>query len=104
MTFIALSLADELKPFNIGVNAIWPVTAIDTQATRHFKMGSEEQWRKPDIVVDATLEVLSREPAKCTGHAYYDEDVLREMGVNDFSKYAVVPGTNPPPFSKLLLK
>lgn len=104
MTFIAQSLAGEAARDNIAVNALWPVTAIDTQATRHFKMGTPEQWRTADIVVDASLEIFSREPSKCTGHAFYDEDLLREAGVTDFSKYSVVPGTTPPPLSKLLIK
>ena len=102
MTFIAQSLAGEVGKYGIAVNALWPVTAIDTQATRHFGLGTEAQWRTPAIVVDATLAILRRSPAKCTGHAYYDEDVLREEGVTDFAGYSVVPGTTPPPLSRLL--
>jgi citronellol/citronellal dehydrogenase len=101
MTLIAQGLADEVKAHNIGVNALWPVTAIESQATIHFQMGEPSQWRKPEIMSDAVLAILTREPSKLTGKALYDEDVLREMGVTDFSKYACVPGTNPPPLSKL---
>lgn len=104
MTFIAQSLAEEVRRYNIAVNALWPVTAIETQATRHFGMGSEKDWRSPEIVVDATLAILKREPSECTGKAYYDEDVLREEDISDFSRYALVPGSNPPPFSKMLVK
>ncbi len=102
MTFIAQSLAGEVNSYNIAVNALWPVTAIDTQATRHFGLGTEAQWRTPAILVDATLAILRRSPAACTGHAYYDEEVLREEGLTDFSGYSVIAGTTPPPLSKLL--
>lgn len=99
MTFVAKSLASELDGDGIGVNAIWPVTAIDSQATRHFGMGTEEQWRSPEILADAVLEIVSRDPADCTGNAFYDEDVLRDAGVEEFSDYAVVEGSDPPPLS-----
>lgn len=103
MTLIALSLAEELRDDGIAVNALWPVTAVESQAVRHFGLGSEKHWRKPDIVVDATLALLSRDPAQCTGHAYLDEDILREEGVTDFSQYALVPGSSPPPLSAFFL-
>ncbi len=102
MTFIAQSLAEEVRDKNIGVNAFWPVTAIESQATRHFKMGTEETWRKPQILCDTVMAIVTREPSSCTGNAFYDEDVLREEGITDFSKYAVVEGTEPPPFSAAL--
>ena len=102
MTYVAQSLAGELEGEDIGVNAIWPVTAIDSQATRHFGMGSEEQWRTPEVLADAVLEILSRDPTTCTGNAFYDEEVLREAGVEDFSDYAVVEGSDPPPLSAMM--
>lgn len=104
MTLLALSLAEELRTDNIACNALWPVTAIDTQATRHFGLGSEKQWRTADIIVEATLAILARHPGACTGNAYLDEDVLKEEGITDFSGYSVVPGTTPPPLSAFFLK
>lgn len=102
MTFIAKSLAEEVSEHNIGVNAFWPITAIESQATRHFEMGTEETWRTPEILCDTVMAIVTREPSSCTGNAFYDEDVLREEGVEDFSKYSVVEGTEPPPFSAIL--
>lgn len=102
MTFIAQSLAEEVRDSNIGVNAFWPKTAIESQATRHFKMGSEKTWRTPEILCDTVMEIVTSEPKSLTGNAFYDEDLLRERGVTDFSKYSVVPGTNPPPHSAAL--
>lgn len=99
MSFITLSLADELEEHDVGCNSFWPVTAIDTRATRYFGLGTEEDWRTPRIVSDAVLEILNRDPGEFTGHAVYDEDILRDAGVEDFSGYNVVEGANPPPWS-----
>ncbi|MBI2060420.1 MAG: SDR family oxidoreductase [Nitrospirae bacterium] len=103
MTFIAQSLSEEMREHNIAVNALWPVTAIESQATKHFWPGQEETWRTPEIMCDATLAIVTRKPSEYTGRAVMDEDVLKEIGITDYSKYAVVPGTNPPPFSKFLV-
>jgi citronellol/citronellal dehydrogenase len=102
MTFLAQSLAEEMRDHNIGVNAFWPVTAIETQATIHFKLGTKEMWRTPEILSDAVLEIVTRTPSECSGNAFYDEDVLREAGVEDFSKYDLVPGEPTPPMSALM--
>jgi citronellol/citronellal dehydrogenase len=102
MTFLAKSLAAELDGASVGVNALWPVAAIETEATRHFGMGTPEDWRTPDVVCDAMMELLSRDPRDCSGNAFYDEQLLREAGVEDFSQYAVVDGANPGPLSAQL--
>lgn len=103
MTFIAQSLADEVRDHNIGVNAFWPVTIIESQASRHFEMGSDEIWRSPEILCDTVVEIVTQKPSACTGNAFYDEDVLREAGVTDFSKYNIVAGDHePPPLSAQL--
>jgi citronellol/citronellal dehydrogenase len=98
MSFLTLSLADELAAHGVGCNSFWPVTAIDTRATRYFGLGTEEDWRSPDIVSDAVLEILSRDPAEFTGNAVYDEAILREAGVEDFSAYNLTEG-DPAPMS-----
>ncbi len=102
MTFIAQSLAEEVRDHNIGVNAFWPVNAIETQATIHFNLGTKEMWRQPKILSDTVLAIVSREPGECTGNAFYDIEVLREEGVEDFSTYDVVQGSEPPPLSAIM--
>ena len=92
MSFITLSLADELGGHDVGCNTFWPVTAIDTRATRHFGLGTEDDWRSPKIVSDTVLEILSRDPAEFTGNAVYDEELLREAGLEDFSEYNLTEG------------
>jgi citronellol/citronellal dehydrogenase len=102
MTFLSNSLASELEGEPIGVNSLWPVTAIETEATRHFNMGQPENWRTPQVVCDAMEEILRRDPAAFSGNELYDEELLREAGVEDFSDYAVVEGTDPGPSSARL--
>ena len=98
MSFVTLSLADELGGYDVGCNTFWPVTAIDTRATRHFGLGTEDDWRTPKIVSDTVLEILSRDPAEFTGNAVYDEELLREAGLADFSEYNLTDG-DPAPMS-----
>jgi citronellol/citronellal dehydrogenase len=98
MSFITLSLAQELGGYDIGCNSFWPVTAIDTRATRYFGMGTEDDWRTPQIVADAVFEILKRDPSEFTGEAVYDEEILSEAGVEDFSEYNLTEG-DPAPMS-----
>jgi citronellol/citronellal dehydrogenase len=96
MSFVTLSLAGELSSHDVGCNTFWPVTAIDTRATRYFGLGTEDDWRTPEIVSDTVLEILRRDPAAFTGNALYDEEFLREAGVEDFSAYNLTPGDPAP--------
>ena len=103
MSFITLSLASELEEHNIGCNTFWPVTAIDTRATRYFGLGSEEDWRTPQIVADTVLEILKQDPESFTGNAVYDEEFLEESaGITDFSDYNVVEDSEPPALSAMM--
>jgi citronellol/citronellal dehydrogenase len=101
MSFITLSLAEELAGDGVGCNTFWPVTTIDTRATRYFGLGSEDDWRTPEVVSDAVLQILARDPSECTGNSFYDEDLLREAGVTDFSAYNLTDG-DPAPMSARL--
>lgn len=103
MTMIAQAIADEAREHNVTASALWPATAIESYATMNFGLGGPELWRKADIIVDAMLAILTKEPAKSGGKAYIDEALLREEGVTDFSKYQCVPGVEPPhfPFSAI---
>jgi len=96
MTFVTLSLASELQNDDVAANAFWPVTALDTRATRYFGLGTEDDWRTPDILADTVLELLDRDPGEFSGHAVYDEEILREVGVEDFSAYNCTPGDPAP--------
>jgi citronellol/citronellal dehydrogenase len=95
MTLVAHGLAEEVREHNVAVNALWPVTIIESQATINFGLMPREYWRKADILADATLAIVSKDPSSRSGEALLDEDVLRADGVTDFSKYACVPGHEP---------
>lgn len=95
MTMLAMGLAAEVREHNIAVNALWPVTLIESYATINFGMGEPSMWRKADILADAVYAIVSQEPLARTGQALLDEDVLREAGVTDFDSYACVPGSTP---------
>jgi citronellol/citronellal dehydrogenase len=98
MTFLALAIAEETHDHNVTAHALWPATAIESYATLNFGLGGPEQWRKADIVADALVALLAREPSSRPGRAWIDEEVLRLYGVTDFSKYQCVPGVEPPRF------
>jgi citronellol/citronellal dehydrogenase len=103
MTMIAQAIAEENKDHNVTAHALWPATAIESYATMNFGLGGPELWRKADILADATLALISREPSAGGGKAWIDEDLLRSEGVTDFAKYQCAPGHEPPhfPFSAL---
>lgn len=94
MTMIALGLAAELKPFGIASNALWPRTTIATAAVQNLLGGDAliNMSRTPDIVADAAFSIINRAAATCTGNTFIDEDILKEDGITDLDKYAVVPG------------
>lgn len=95
MTLLTYGLAAEVRPHNVAVNSLWPVTIIESQASINWGMGSRDQWRKPDILVDCVRRLVCKEPGEITGQALLDEDFLRAEGVTDFSGYACVPGSEP---------
>ena len=43
--------------------------------------------RSPEIMADAVVEIVSRDPADVTGRCLIDADVLAEAGVRDLSGY-----------------
>jgi citronellol/citronellal dehydrogenase len=99
MTLLTFGLAEEVRPHNVAVNSLWPVTIIESQASINHGLGTPASWRKPDILVDCVLRLVRKDPASLTGQALLDEDFLRAEGVTDFSGYACVPGTEPPRLS-----
>jgi citronellol/citronellal dehydrogenase len=93
MSMCVLGMAEELRERGIAVNALWPRTVIATAALN--LLGGDalaRHGRTPEIVADAATAILRREARTCTGNFFVDEDVLREEGVSDFGRYAVVPG------------
>ncbi|MFZ5478796.1 MAG: SDR family oxidoreductase [Myxococcota bacterium] len=99
MTALAQAIDAEEKDNGIAAHALWPVTAIKTAATVNLGMGSDEQWRTPAILADASVALLARDPRESRFRAWLDEEVLAEAGVTDLSRYRCVAGVEPSPMS-----
>lgn len=98
MSMCVLGHAGEFKSKGIGVNALWPRTAIATAAIK--MIGGDpmmKRSRTPEIMSDAAHAVLCRDPAECTGNFFIDDEVLAAEGVTDLKKYAVDPDVEPMP-------
>lgn len=84
---------------DMAITSIWPAVSIESAATEQFTKKNpdeEKDLRKPTIFSDAILGILRSPAAKVNGELVLDEDFLREhCGVTDFSKYSVIPGSNP---------
>jgi len=87
MARLAIGIAAEHRKDNIASNSLWPVTPIESAAVINHGLGERAQWRTPEIMCDAVMAILSREPSACTGRQLLDEEILREAGVTDFDRY-----------------
>lgn len=94
MSLCVLGMAEELKPYGIKVNALWPRTTIATAAVNNLLGGEPimRRSRKPEIMGEAAYRILTDPSPGNTGNFYIDEEVLRKHGISDFSPYAVDPG------------
>ncbi|MEO6069668.1 MAG: NAD(P)-dependent oxidoreductase [Chitinophagaceae bacterium] len=91
MSMVVLGLAEELRKYNIAVNALWPKTTIATAAVQNLLGGDYviQKSRTPEIVADAAFAIVSKPSDTCTGQFFIDEEVLATEGITDFSHYAV---------------
>lgn len=91
MSMCVLGMAEEFKSKGVGVNALWPQTAIHTAAIEMLTgPDSAAHSRKPDIMADAAYQILCRDPRTTTGNFFIDEDVLRAENI-DLKQYACDP-------------
>ena len=91
MSFVTLGLAGEFGPQGVAVNALWPRTLIATDALNMIPGVSLANGRKPEIMADAAHAVLTKPARGFTGKFLIDDEVLREAGIKDLSRYAVDP-------------
>ncbi|KQV74863.1 short-chain dehydrogenase [Aeromicrobium sp. Root344] len=88
MSLVTLGLSEELRPFGIAANSLWPRTAIDTAAVRNVVgAGLVSHSRTPAIMADAAYEIITKASRDYTGQFLIDDDVLEDAGVTDFSIY-----------------
>lgn len=85
-------LAHELWDHNIAVNSMSPGTAVlsDGQVWIAGREGHEGWRENGEAMGDAAAIIFSREPRSYTGHNTYDNEVLNEEGITDFSRYPIV--------------
>ncbi|MGA8053520.1 MAG: NAD(P)-dependent oxidoreductase [Burkholderiales bacterium] len=94
MSMCVLGMAEELRGDGIGVNALWPRTAINTAALQMIPGVDVRMCRTPEILADAAYAILNRDARKASGNFYIDDEVLTDEGVTNLGKYSVVPGNN----------
>ena len=94
MSMCVLGMAEEFRADGIGINALWPRTVIATAAIAMIPGASAQMdmMRTPEIMADAAHAVLTRDGKTTTGNFFLDEDVLKEDGTTDLTRYAVKPG------------
>ena len=92
MSMCTLGHAGEFKRFGIGVNSLWPRTAIATAALQMIPGVDLKLCRKPEILADAAYLVLTG-PSSDSGNFYMDDTLLAAHGITDLEKYSVQPGT-----------
>lgn len=95
MSMCVLGFAEELKG-RVGVNALWPRTAIATAAIEMLagKAGMAAS-RTPEIMADTAHWIVQQDPKSFSGHFLIDDEVLTQrMGKSqkDLDAYAVQPG------------
>ena len=93
MSECTLGHAGEFRPYGIGVNSLWPRTAIATAALQMIPQADISRCRTPDILSDAAYLVLTSDAKTTTGNFFIDDELLAKHGVTDLEKYSVTPGT-----------
>jgi citronellol/citronellal dehydrogenase len=91
MSQCVLGMAEEFRAKGIAINALWPRTVIRTAALAMIPGVDPARCRTPEIMADAAHAVLTAPSHARSGRFLIDEDVLREAGITDFTRYAVDP-------------
>jgi citronellol/citronellal dehydrogenase len=93
MSMCTLGHAGEFRRHGIGVNSLWPRTAIATAALQMIPGVDTGKCRKPEILADAAYLILTSDAKAVTGNFFIDDALLAERGETDFDRYSVTPGT-----------
>jgi citronellol/citronellal dehydrogenase len=92
MSMCTLGHAGEFRPHGIGVNSLWPRTAIATAALQMIPGVDVAKCRTPEILADAAYLILTADAKRVTGNFFIDDTLLAEHGVTDLDRYSVTPG------------
>lgn len=77
-------LADEVKPYNITVNAIKPRREVDTDGMRAWNPKADyTTWDRPeDFMLPGILFLAAQDATKITGKVFVDEALCREHNLS----------------------
>ncbi|CAK9304118.1 unnamed protein product [Gordionus sp. m RMFG-2023] len=90
MSLLTLGFSEEFRD-KIKFNSLWPRTAIYTAAMELLAgKDCKELCRKPSIMADAAYLILNPK-SKSSGIFYIDEQVLKDEGIDSFTKYSYCP-------------
>lgn len=92
MSMCTLGHAGEFKKYGIGVNSLWPRTAIATAALQMIPGVDLKLCRTPEILSDAAYLILTS-PSSHTGNFHIDDTLLASHGITNLERYSVTPGT-----------
>src|SRR3546814_1486227 len=85
MSMCVLGMAEEFRG-KVAVNALWPRTAIDTDAMNVITGPDfRRRCRKPEIMADAAHVVLTRPAKTRSGNFLLTDDVLAEDANTDLT-------------------
>ncbi|HEY9066068.1 MAG TPA: NAD(P)-dependent oxidoreductase [Burkholderiaceae bacterium] len=93
MSECTLGHAGEFRPYGIGVNSLWPRTAIATAALQMIPGVDISKCRTPEILADAAYLILTSNAATTTGNFFIDDELLAQHGITNLDAYSVTPGT-----------
>lgn len=93
MSLYALGWAAEFAPMGIAVNTLWPRVGVETPAALvHGGEDLRAEFRKPEIMAEAALRIITKPSREFTGNFCIDDSLLYAEGERDFDQYSVVPG------------
>jgi citronellol/citronellal dehydrogenase len=93
MSMCTLGHAGEFKQYGIGVNSLWPRTAIATAALQLIPGADVKKCRTPQILADAAWLILTSDARSTSANFFIDDALLAQYGETDLTRYAVEPGT-----------
>ena len=95
MTLLSMGWAAEYANAAIGFTCLWPETYIATSAVANSPDFEDAlaSSRRPEIMADAAMAIVTSPAVEVNGKCLIDADVLRAAGVADLSRYG--GGTSP---------
>jgi citronellol/citronellal dehydrogenase len=93
MSMCTLGHSAEFEKLGIGVNSLWPRTAIATAALQMIPGADTAKCRTPEILADAAYLIVTSNARQTTGNFFIDDELLARHGITNLEQYSVVPGT-----------